>query len=356
MKSTLAILTLTALLLTGCTSGSKPADTGTDPVRTSVSAEPTDTRDPGTSTAVPTPSTSGTASTADTAGSTVDTAVPGPTKPVTGYRCDPHLFYANLSDPAYYPDACRLVDAIAGYADFLPVDDPEIASAIADNIFYNYPPAALCSFTAESGGIRIRYAYKEGEHRQRIADFYAKVEEILNTVLTPGMTELQTALELYRYTATHVRYFSVDYTPADTSAYCAITRGVTICYGFADCFNSLLRQAGIQAELLRGYRAGDRADHGWSLVLLDGVRYHCDPTWECSGTDGIGLAYFGMTDRARFSSLANDAVCGFGSLQERYPGNLASDGRLYNVICADGGRFYYGPWDYESLLDALDRK
>lgn len=345
MKIALAALLAAAILLSGCSQNPGASDSSDRADRTGVS-DPSGVanRTSGPATGGGQPSLSSPSASAN--GS-------GPVAPEGNYRCDPYRFYANLTDPAYYADACRLVDAIAGYQDFLSVDDPEVAAALADNIFYNYPPAALCTFTTEDGGIRIGYENEREKHLKKIADFYSKVEGILNSTVDPSMSKLQIALELYRYTATHVSYFTVDYTPADTSAYSAITRGVTICYGYADCFNYLLRQAGIEAELLRGYRAGDFADHGWSLVKLDGVWYHCDATWECSGTGGEGLTYFGMSDRTRFSTLANDAVSGFGSLEARYPGNLATNGRLDAVIHSNP-RYYYGPWEYESLAAALD--
>lgn len=319
MKQILLFL-LAALLLTGCTAKTPEVTTGTKsrPDRTTVSGDLSQTVPP------------------------TETA---PTLPAVGYRCNPYLFYSSLTDPIYYADACRLVDAIAAYEDYLPIQNAGIAEAIADNIFYNYPPAALCTFEADAGGINIRYTYEKDEHQLRITEFYQKVETILNETVDPAWSELRRAMELYRYVATHVSYFTVDYTAADTSAYSALTRGVTICYGFADAYNYLLRQAGIESQLLRG-SAGEGNDHGWSIIRIDGEWYHCDPTWEYSGSGGRDLWYFGVYDYKRFGTVDSDIVYGFGALEVAYPGNWAVDDSLTKA-CENVK--YSVPWKFEQI-------
>ncbi len=335
-----ALLSVGALLQVGCTADN-PDDGTTDTSQTQTHIS---THSEDTSTSMTEPQTSPTPSTA------ARPTEPAPT--LTGdYHCDPHLFYSNLSDPLYYADACRLVDAIAAYEDYLSIENADVAAAIADNIFYNYPPAALCTFESDKGGIKIGYTYGKDEHQSRIADFYARVETILNTTVDPSWSELRKVMELYRTVSVNVNYFTVDYTPADTSAYSAITTGRAICYGFSDCYNYLLRQIGIEAELLRGYRAGDLAEHGWSIIRLDGKWYHCDTTWESSGTDGIGLRYFGMTDKQRFSTLARAAVCGFGALERTYSCDQASDDRFVKAF--SNAEWWYQPWTFENAEKRL---
>lgn len=348
MKPTLTLV-LAAFLLVGCTTGENVATT-TAQTKTPTLSEGTSASASATGPQASTPATTPAIPT-DPVTSNVLSTEP-PVTLIGNYHCDPYLFYSNLSDPLYYADACRLVDAIAAYEDYLPIENADAAVAIADNIFYNYPPAALCTFEADAGGIRIGYTFEADEHQRRIADFYARVEAILAYVVDPEWSELRKAMELYRYVSVSVNYFTVDYTDADTSAYSAITTGNAICYGFADCYNYLLRQLGIEAELLRGYRAGDYADHGWSMIKLDGEWVHCDPTWESSGTDGIGLLYFGMTDSRRFSTLARAAVCGFGPLQTDYSCDQASDDRFVKAF--GNAEWWYGPWKYEAVETRLE--
>ncbi|MGM9680142.1 MAG: transglutaminase domain-containing protein [Eubacteriales bacterium] len=311
------------------TATGKPSDTteNPDPV-----TEPTQTIPSASTTRVP---------------ESTDSPLPPETvlPPDGSYVCDPYLFYANLSDPGIYADACRLVDAIAAHEDSLTLSDSRAAEILADNIFYNYPPAALCTFKTTADGIDIDYLYPKAIHIEKIAAFYAKTEAILNAVLDPDWSDERKAMELYRWVAEEVEYFTVDYTPADTSAYSAIMQGKSICYGFSDCYNYLLRQAGIRAELLRGYRASDRAEHGWSMVLIDGRWYHCDTTWESGSSDGQGLHYFGMSDSIRFGSIATDAVCGFGEAEFAYPCNLCGSTRYEGV----SDEFRSTPWTWEQV-------
>lgn len=266
------------------------------------------------------------------------------------YRCDPYLFYSGLSDPTVYADACRLVDAITAYEDRLTVSDPRVAGILVDNIFYNYPPAALCTFQRTETGISIGYTYPEETHKEKIAAFYTKVELVLNSTLDSDWSEDRKAMELYRWTADYVDYFTVDYTPADTNAYYAIMQGKSICYGFSDCYNYLLRQIGIPAELMRGYRPSDHAEHGWSVIQLNGQWYHCDTTWESSGTGGQGLRYFGMSDSRRFTSIAKDVVSGFGEAEVTYSCTQCSSTRYDGVSTV----FRATPWTWEKVEVLLE--
>jgi hypothetical protein len=279
-----------------------------------------------------------------------------PTDEKPFFSWNPYLFSGDLTEEPYYSTACQLVDAINSYAPFLSVSNEEVGQAIADNFYYNYPPSALCSLSYQDGKIEISYFSTEPEHIEAISAFGKRVETILNQLLTGEETEEEKAVLLYRSVSQNISYFSIDYTDYQTSAYNGLMEGVTICYGFADSYNYLLRQVGISAELLRGCRAGDRAAHGWSLIQLNGNWYHCDPTWEHSGSGGKGLLYFGMTDQKRYetlSKLEGDTVTGFGSLERNYS--------LLHPLALDSR---YTPWNqtiqnaegltWEELLSRLN--
>ncbi|MGM9636671.1 MAG: transglutaminase domain-containing protein [Eubacteriales bacterium] len=353
---------LCGLLTVGCSNPhgdaltSRSAAGSALPTVSSVNTAVGTTANPPETTEIPDPvtttvRTAGTVTTANPPDIT-DWVTPPETVPSSdgSYQCDPYLFYANLTDPEVYADACRLVDAISAHEDSLTVSDSRVAGILVDNIFYNYPPAALCTFQRTDTGISIGYTYSEVTHKEMISAFYAKVETILNTTLNPDWSEERKAMELYRWTADSVDYFTVDYTTADTNAYCAIMRGKSICYGFSDCYNYLLRQAGIPAELLRGYRPSDHAEHGWSMIQLDGKWYHCDTTWESSGSDGLGLRYFGMSDSRRFTSVAEDVVCGFGDAAYAYSCTLCSSTRYESVST----EFRSVPWTWEKVETLLE--
>lgn len=236
-------------------------------------------------------------------------------QPTVGdWQWDPHVF--DLLDGEYRQSAQALADAILAYEPSVRLAAGQ-AEAVCDNFAFEFPPAALVDLSVEGDEVKIDYLYDEQTHAQKIADFKNAVELALNSSVKPEDSEVLRALLLYRYVVDHVRYFTVDYTDKEITSFSALTEGVTICYGFADAFNYLLRQTGMEAHLYRGARS-DGAEHGWSYVKIDGKFYHFDPTWECSGQKNrgySGLCYFGMDDDRRYMTLLYESVCGFGALE-----------------------------------------
>lgn len=230
------------------------------------------------------------------------------------WQWDPHCF--DLLADTYQTSAEKLADAILAYEDSVTLASGE-AQIVCDNFAFEFPPAALVDLAVEGDEVEITYLYDRATHDGKIAAFESAVENALNSTLEEGDSESVRALLLYGYVVSNVRYFSVDYTEKQTTAFSALTDGVTICYGFADAFGYLLRQTGMEAHMVRGARS-DGAEHGWTYAKVDGKWYHFDPTWETSNqkTSGVsGLYYFGMNDTRRFSSLVRQCVYGFGELE-----------------------------------------
>ena len=185
---------------------------------------------------------------------------------------------------------------------------------------YQFPPAALADFTVTDEGVEISYLYSPSVHDEKIALFSQNVEKALSTVSKED-GELTRAIKLYDYVVKNVTYFYTDYTDKEITAFSAFTKGVTICYGFADAFGYLLRQTGIEAHLWRGgmYTYNGFSEHGWCYAKIGGAYYHFDPTWDYSAAknDKINkFIYFGLSDAKRFTSLSRECVSGFGKLEE----------------------------------------
>ena len=239
---------------------------------------------------------------------------------------------ASLSDSSFYADACGLIDVICAGEESFSASSETAAEALAENMFFNFPPAALCSFTVNGKDIEIEWSVeKKTERIKAVEDFGNKVSSVISSLQLDKRSEPEIALLLYRWTAKNVKYFETDYNDKQISAYNALMDGYTICYGFADTYNYLLRQTGIKAELLRGSRIGDNAEHGWSLVTINGKLYHCDPTWERSTTGGNGLVFFGMTDRQRYEYLNKNPVRDFGILETIYDNRSASSTTFLDI-------------------------
>ncbi|MBQ7364618.1 MAG: transglutaminase domain-containing protein, partial [Clostridia bacterium] len=221
-----------------------------------------------------------------------------------------------------------------------------------DNLFYEFPPSALCTWTADEKSLSLRftYTYERSEHLEKLASFGDTVEDIIQKSLLFGDGEAEKAILLYHEIAYTVDYFQVDYTKAETNAYTALTEKKAICYSFSDAYNYLLRQVGVRAYLVKGYRSGDRAAHGWSLVEIDGRYYHCDATWEYSMLDGIGLYYFAMSDSRRQKNVVlAEATVGEGILKNKL--TLKADSDRFTGI--NGDKFREKTWTLDREKEAI---
>lgn len=243
---------------------------------------------------------------------------PPPVTPDGGYEWSPYVF--DRLTGIYEEDARRLADAILSYEASVEMS-ADIAKVLADNFAFEFPPAALTNLKATEHGVEITYLYSRAEHEKKLDTFSQNVEKALATVsLSDG--ELTRAIKLYDYVVKNVTYFYTDYTDKEITAFSAFTKGVTICYGFADAFGYLLRQTGIKAHLWRGgtYTYDGFAEHGWCYANIGGAYYHFDPTWEYSAAKNSGknqYIYFGLSDAGRFKSLSRECVSGFGILEQK---------------------------------------
>lgn len=264
------------------------------------------------------------------------------------WQWDPHVF--DLLNGEHQSSAEKLADAILAYESTVTLGSD--AQIVADNFAYEFPPAALVDLTVQEGNVKISYLYNKQTHEEKLTAFENAVEYALNSSLEPEDSEIERALLLYRYVVSNVRYFTVDYTEKETTAFSALTEGVTICYGFADAFGYLLRQTGMEAHMYRGARS-DGAEHGWTYAKVDGKFYHFDPTWETSNlkTGGIlGLSYFGMNDERRYRGMMKESVCGFGELTSEGETDSTSDWLLPNDL------YPYNEWSYDRETGVISCK
>ncbi len=246
---------------------------------------------------------------------------------VGDYRWDPYVFDRLAGEDT--ADAKALADAILSYEPKATLSSATAARRVADNIAFEFPPAALVDLTVSGNEIAISYLHDRSDHDKQIAAFEGAMNRALALVASSD-SEAMKAQIFYTYVVQTVAYFSVDYTDHDITAFSALVRGQTICYGFADAFGYLLRQVGMEAHLWRGgtYTFTGFSDHGWCYAKIDGQFYHFDPTWERSASNNgtaINYHYYGIPDRARFNSLAKSCVTGFGDLQADCDLTLAPD-------------------------------
>lgn len=132
-----------------------------------------------------------------------------------------------------------------------------------------------------------------------------KVQDVVASVITAGMTNYEKALALHDWLTANAQY-DVTRSCADTyEPEGVLLRGAGVCQSYASAYAMLLDAVGIP----NAYETGE--DHIWNLVCIDGVWVHVDVTWDdpLSATQGQKLEsktasgrethnYFGLTNEA----------------------------------------------------------
>ena len=108
-------------------------------------------------------------------------------------------------------------------------------------------------------------------------DVYTAARNVLNSITSESMTDMQKALKIFRWTRYNVHYISsADTTSWSRAAYDGLTKHQGTCYTFAMVAKALLDVAGIENQIVQ--REPYRNKHYWNLIKIDGEWYHCDST------------------------------------------------------------------------------
>ena len=119
-------------------------------------------------------------------------------------------------------------------------------------------------------------------------------QQVLNQVTYPGMSATVIVTAVNQYLCSNMVYDRDYYTTID-----ALTLGKGRCQGYANAFKSIMTQAGIPTDYVRGYVHGEGdASHAWNRVLIDGVYYCVDVTWN----DSTGVNNWLLVPEAEYNS------------------------------------------------------
>ena len=116
---------------------------------------------------------------------------------------------------------------------------------------------------------------------QASVNLYA--DEILASIIKPGMTDTQKARAIYDWCVAHLRYStSTSHLMGHfiEAAYSGFTKHIGNCYTYYAVASALLTRAGI--ENIEIQRNNPYAPHYWNLVKIGGAWYHLDtcPKWK----------------------------------------------------------------------------
>lgn len=158
--------------------------------------------------------------------------------------------------------------------------------------------------------ILFEYSIDRESILRRNREVEKKIKEIVDLIITPGMTALEKEIAVHNYIVNNAKYDEENYekgtVPKESNtAYGVLIKGVGVCGGYASAMNKLLNEVGIESMIISG-EAGENGSyeaHAWNLVKLDGEYYHLDATWNdpiytFNGvrTDVIHFDYFNLSD------------------------------------------------------------
>ncbi len=205
-----------------------------------------------------------------------------------------------LQDKVSTAMSSRLTTYTVDYSGNLSTIQADINSVI--NNIYNaddylhYTTKSYGYTCTQSGGVAtIKFTFSYWITSAQ-ADFVSTtITDVLSQIITPDMNDYQKEKAIHDWILTRVAY---DTTLAQHSDYAGLVSPYkTVCQGYALLGYKMLNQVGIQTKIIEGV-ASNQA-HAWNLVLLDGVWYHLDLTWDDPVPDVAGRVtynYYNLTD------------------------------------------------------------
>lgn len=149
----------------------------------------------------------------------------------------------------------------------------------------------------KQNGIQYTASFTYVETAQETAYVDDQVSRIIGNIIKPGMTNEQKEKAVHDYIILTTAY---DTTLQDHSAYGALTKGSTVCQGYALLGYKMLKAVGLEVRIVLGTAnslAGKADGHAWNLVKVDDRWYHLDLTWDDPLPDSKGkvsYAYYNL--------------------------------------------------------------
>ncbi|WP_024833258.1 Ig-like domain-containing protein [Ruminiclostridium josui] len=148
------------------------------------------------------------------------------------------------------------------------------------------------SYTSFNENINVDF-WGFSQTKAEVAAFLNTADEIIASVVTPGMTPLEKEKALHDYICNNTTYTLGVY----TGAYGVLIDKKGACDAISDTMNILLNRAGIECiKVAHGWAGGA---HAWNIVKIDDKYYHLDCTWDTIYTKQNGAlcyTYFNVND------------------------------------------------------------
>lgn len=148
------------------------------------------------------------------------------------------------------------------------------------SLFYAQPYGTTREVNGYVAQIYPRYI----EHETEIGN---ALKRVVKECITSDMSDIQKMIALHNWLATNCKY---DYTYEKYTVYDALVTGSSVCQGYKDAYEMMLRYVGI-VEV--GTASG--GNHTWNQVKVGGQWYNIDVTWDSNAIENgpFGRMYYG---------------------------------------------------------------
>lgn len=147
----------------------------------------------------------------------------------------------------------------------------------------------------------VRSGSDEGLDKKE-RQLYAATVELLDEIITEGMSDLEKEWAVYSWLTLNVEYDYRHYEPGATvprDSYKPngpLVNGLAVCLGYATAFQFLMDILDVECITVVGAAFNSSEDHAWNMVRIDGAWYCVDATWDLS--NGVAMencCYFNVS-------------------------------------------------------------
>jgi hypothetical protein len=144
----------------------------------------------------------------------------------------------------------------------------------------------------------VDYEKIDAHARATPAKYGQNVDQLAKYLTKPAKNDYEKVRSFFVWMSENIAY-DVDlfrrYRPGvslNITAEDVLKKGKAVCQGYADLFNALCAEAGIESRLIPGYSKGfgnenrtdfSNADHAWNAVKIEGKWFLLDATWGAGG-------------------------------------------------------------------------
>lgn len=178
----------------------------------------------------------------------------------------------------------------------------------------------------------------------------AQVDNIIDEIIKPGMTDIEKIKAINDYIVTHTVYTEGGTDTSVHSPYTIISEGKGVCQAYALLAYRLLEKAGIENRYVTGWAT---VGHAWNLIKLDGKWYHLDTTWNDPVFNWANLNdepylknyvrynYFLVSDQTIKKDHLIDPGYPSGATTDYFPGLASSDASVAATSQTNGTKYVY---------------